>query len=85
MANRISANDLKIKGISAIDELGEAEGGVVITVRGKEKYVVLPLHEYNALREYELEQAIRESLADVEDGRSMTGTVDEHLQRLLHV
>jgi hypothetical protein len=37
MFGQITANDLKIKGISAIDELVFDNDGVIITVRGKEK------------------------------------------------
>jgi hypothetical protein len=41
MIGQITANDLKVKGITAIDELVSVNDGVIITVRGKEKYVVI--------------------------------------------
>jgi hypothetical protein len=50
MIAQITANDLKVKGISAIDELVTDNDGVVITVHGKQKYVVLFMEEYNHLR-----------------------------------
>ena len=47
MVGHITANDLKVKGITAIEELVTENDGVVITVRGIEKYVILPIQEYN--------------------------------------
>lgn len=82
---QITANDLKIKGISAIDELADENGGVIITVRGKKKYIVLPIEEYNHLREYELEAAIVESKKDIKEGRIFKGTVEEHMKRVVDV
>jgi PHD/YefM family antitoxin component YafN of YafNO toxin-antitoxin module len=85
MAGQITANDLKVKGISAIDEIADENGGVIITVRGKQKYIVLPIEEYNLLREYELEAAIVETKKDIEAGRFFEGTIEEHLKRVADV
>jgi prevent-host-death family protein len=85
MINQITANDLKVKGITAIDELVTDNDGVVITVRGKEKYVILPIEEYNQLREYELEAAIIETKKDIEDGKFFTGSIEEHIKRVKSV
>ena len=82
MIAQITANDLKVKGITAIDELVPDNDGVIITVRGKEKYVVLSIDEYNQLRELELDAAIQESRKDVEEGKFKTGSVDEHMNRI---
>jgi hypothetical protein len=51
-------------------------------VRGKTKYVVLTVEEYNRLRECELETAIFEAKKDLEEGRTVQESVDEHLQRI---
>ena len=40
----ISANDLKVKGVTLIDSVVEENQGAIITVRGVEKYVVCPWH-----------------------------------------
>lgn len=81
----ITANDLKVKGISAI-ETGILEGNeVIITVRGRQKYVVMTIEEYNKLREYELEAAILETRRDIENGNFFEGTIQEHLKRLENV
>ena len=85
MINQITANDLKVKGISAIDELVSENDGVIITVRGKEKYVVLPIEEYNHLREFELDAAIIESKKDIAEGRFYSGSIEEHIQRVSNV
>jgi len=82
MVAQISANDLKVKGISAIEELVPANDGVVITVRGKEKFVVLPTEEYNQLREYELDAAIQQARKEFSEGKFAAGTVDQHLERI---
>jgi prevent-host-death family protein len=61
MAGQITANDLKTKGIGAIEQVVTDGREVIITVRGKQKYVVLPIEEYNQLREFELDAAIQEA------------------------
>jgi prevent-host-death family protein len=85
MITQVTANDLKTKGVNFLDEVAKESDGIIITVRGKEKYVILPIEEYNQLREYELDAAIREAKADVQAGRYHTGSVDEHLERIRHV
>jgi PHD/YefM family antitoxin component YafN of YafNO toxin-antitoxin module len=85
MVAQITANDLKVKGISAIDAIIDVNDGVIITVRGVEKYVVLPIEEYNKLREFELDAAIQESLKDIEAGKFFSGSIDEHLKRVINV
>ena len=85
MIAQITANDLKVKGITAIDELIPDNDGVIITVRGKEKYVVLSIDEYNQLREMELDAAIQESRKDIEDGKFKTGSVDAHMTSIENV
>lgn len=85
MTNEITANDLKTRGITAIDELSENSDGVIITVRGKRKYVVLPIDEYNQLREYELEAAIVETRKDIAEGRYRADSVEEHMKRIDNV
>jgi prevent-host-death family protein len=85
MIAQITANDLKVKGITAIDELVVDSNEVVITVRGKQKYVILPIEEYNQLREFELDVAIREAQKEYSDGNYFTGSIEEHLNRVKNV
>jgi len=85
MVAQITANDLKVKGITAIEELVPENDGVIITVRGKEKYIVLSIEEYNQLRELELDAAIQEAKRDIAEGRFHSEGVEEHLKRIANV
>jgi hypothetical protein len=85
MANEITANDLKVKGITAIDDITSSGYEAVITVRGKQKYVVMTIEEYNKLREYELTGAIIEAKNDIKNGKFKKGSVEEHMKRLGNV
>jgi hypothetical protein len=49
--SQISANDIKIKGIAAI-EAALAEGSeAIVSVRGKDRFVVMDIAHYHYLRE----------------------------------
>jgi PHD/YefM family antitoxin component YafN of YafNO toxin-antitoxin module len=78
----ISANDLKVKGVSLLDNLFSTLDEVLISVRGKNKYVVVDMARYEYLRECELEQAYREVQADIENGKSKVITAEEHIKAL---
>ncbi len=78
----ITANDLKTRGISAVEDLLEKEDQVIVSVRGVNKYVVMELEKYARIRECELDMAVREARADYEAGRVITETVDEHMKRV---
>lgn len=78
----LTANDIKTRGVKAIDEEMEKREEVGITVRGKVKYVVVPVEKYDEFREWELDKAIEESNRDIENGDFVKETVEEHLKRL---
>ncbi len=82
MAQTITANELKTKGISILND--ETSGGdeVIITVRGKSKYVVLPMDKYNYLRECELETALHETRKDIKEGKIIKESVQKHIKRI---
>lgn len=82
MSNIITANDLKIRGVSAIDMVVEESEEAVVTVRGKNTYVVIPIEKYNYYRECELEAAINETRRELEQGKYVAETVDEHIKRI---
>jgi PHD/YefM family antitoxin component YafN of YafNO toxin-antitoxin module len=80
--NTITANLLKTKGVSAIEnELADAQE-LVITVRGKEKYVVMDMEKYNYLRECELEAALHETRAEYQSGKFVTESAEKHVERI---
>lgn len=82
MANVITANDLKTKGVAKIEEATSSGDEAIITVRGQQRYVVLSVELYNYLRECELEAALAESRRDVEAGRTVSESVEEHVARI---
>jgi len=78
----ISANELKIKGVSAIETMLEKLDEVLISIRGKNKYVVIDMNRYNYLRECELEKALRDVREDIANGRSRILSAEEHFKEL---
>ena len=81
MAN-ITANQLKTKGISALEPIIDEHKAVMITVRGKNRYVVMDLETYNHLRECELEAAIVETRKELDQGEVFKDTIDDHIKRI---
>jgi prevent-host-death family protein len=53
----ITANDLKTRGMSNIEELLQSAEEIIISVRGKPRYVVLGIEQYERLRA-ELDDAL---------------------------
>ncbi|PCJ36587.1 MAG: prevent-host-death protein [Cellvibrionales bacterium] len=80
--NTVTANELKTKGISAVETRLKDDEEVIISVRGKDRYVVMDLDKYARLREYELTVALQEARADVEADRTISESVTEHMQRV---
>jgi PHD/YefM family antitoxin component YafN of YafNO toxin-antitoxin module len=78
----ISANDLKTKGVSAIEQTLADQREAAVTVRGQSKYIVMSREQYAHLRECELEAALAESRADLDAGRFVKESVDKHIKRL---
>ncbi|MBI5142005.1 MAG: type II toxin-antitoxin system Phd/YefM family antitoxin [Nitrospirae bacterium] len=79
----LSANDLKTKGVSAIEAVLANQPEAVISVRGKERFVVMDMEHYHYLRECELESALAQSRADLAAGRFAKESAEEHLARLM--
>ena len=80
--SHISANDLKIKGVAAIEAMLAEHSEAIVSVRGKDRYVVMEIAQYNYLRECELEAALAETRADVVAGRFVQESAEAHLARL---
>ena len=81
--NSITANELKTNGVSIVENALQAEDEVIVTVRGKDKYVIIELNKYSKLRDYELEIALLEARADVAEGRVKRESVAEHMKRVI--
>lgn len=78
----ISADDLKTKGVAVIESALAEQSEVVISVRGKERFVVMDMAHYHYLRECELEAALAETRADPAAGRAASESAEAHLARL---
>jgi prevent-host-death family protein len=82
MAQTITANELKTKGVTILNDETADGTEVIITVRGKNKFVVLPIEKYNYLRECELEAALLETKRDFKEGKFIKESVEKHIKRI---
>ena len=80
--NTLSANELNIKGVNAIELALANQSEISISVEDVPKFVVISAEHYNYLRECELTAAITETKADIEAGRFVTCSSEEHLARI---
>ena len=78
----ITANDLKTRGVGAIEESLTYETEAMVSVRGRPRYVVMEVSHYQYLRECELEAALAQSRADVAEGRYVKESPRAHVERL---
>lgn len=79
----ITANDLKTKGVAAIESTLAEQTEAMISVRGKDRFVVMDVAHYNYLRECELEAALAQSHADIAAGRFVVESPQAHADRIL--
>lgn len=85
MNNSVTAQELKTKGMSALNEKTKKYGEIFITIRGEKSFAVLTIDQYNYLRECELEAALKESEADLANSRFAVKTVEDHIKDLKNV
>ena len=79
---QLTANDLKVRGIAAIESALTEQTEATISVRGKDRFVVMNIAQYHYLRECELEAALIQSRADMAAGRAVQESVQAHMARL---
>jgi PHD/YefM family antitoxin component YafN of YafNO toxin-antitoxin module len=79
----ITANELKVKGIKAIQNELKDKDEAVITHRGKPKFIVVDFDRFDKLRGLELDKAYLEAMEDIKAGRYKTVSVDEHIQEVM--
>ena len=70
----------KLRG-NLLDKLFQKYDELVVSVRGKKKFVVMDIERYNELRIKELENSYREVMEDYEKGNYHTD-IDKHLEEL---
>jgi PHD/YefM family antitoxin component YafN of YafNO toxin-antitoxin module len=80
--SHLTANDLKTKGIAAIESVLSEHSEAIVSVRGKERFVVMDIAQYHYLRECELEAALAETRADLAAGRFTESSPESHLERV---
>lgn len=81
--NHLNANDLKTRGVVAIESALKQSPEAIVSVRGKERFVVMDLAHYQHLRECELEAALAQAKADVASGRAIKESAKDHVARLV--
>lgn len=78
----ITANDLKTKGVSALETALEMQDEAIIRVRGKPRFVVMSIEHYEQLREAEIHAAWQEAREAADKGDYVVETAEEHIARL---
>jgi hypothetical protein len=78
----ITANELKTRGVAAIATRLAHEPEAIVSVRGKDLYVVTDMARYQYLRECELDAAVAETHADLAAGRFVKESAEAHMARL---
>ena len=80
--SRISENDLKTRGVTAIENALRETTEAIVSVRGKDTYVVMSLDQYSHLRKSELEAAFHETRKDLAEGRFIMESPADYLKRI---
>jgi hypothetical protein len=78
----IPANELKTRGVTAIEQALADSSEAIVSVRGQDKYVVMSFEQYAHLRTCELEAAIHETRKDLAEGRFVTESAADHVKRI---
>ncbi len=80
--NNLTANELKTKGVSILDEILKDDHEATITVRGHTKYVIMDMERYSELRIQDLKAAYNEAMEAHAKGDYIEESVADHLKRL---
>lgn len=78
----LTANDLKTKGVSALEAALHEGDEAVISVRGKPRFVVMGIAHYERLREAEIFAAWQQARAAEARGDYVVESAAEHIARL---
>lgn len=78
----LTANELKTKGVSAIETLLRQHSEAIVSVRGKDRFVVMNIEHYHHLRECELETALAHTRADLAAGKFVQESPEAHVVRV---
>jgi prevent-host-death family protein len=79
----VTANELKTKGVNSLEKALNQEDNAIISVRGKPRFVVMELEQYDQLREAGIFLAWQEARSAYTKGDyEIVENVGEHLKRL---
>jgi predicted DNA-binding protein len=78
----VTANEVKKRGVSLFDELLKKFDEIIISSRGKNKYIVMDIETYEDFRAYKLDKAYREVMEDVKRGDYRVVSAREHIESL---
>jgi len=79
----ITANDLKVKGIKALQNELKDSDEAIISFRGEPKYIVIDFKRYDKLREIELDEAYLQAMKEIKQGNYKSIETDEDLENHL--
>jgi len=79
----LSVLDLRNRGVKAIEEEISKNGIATLSYRGKPKYVILDIEDYDKLREIELIMAYEKAKEDIKKGSAEIVTNEEELNNHL--
>ncbi|MEP7323353.1 MAG: prevent-host-death protein [Saprospiraceae bacterium] len=77
----ITANELKIKGIKAIEKGLKENKEVAISVRGKAKYVAMTIEQFEFMRQNELDLTYSQVMNDIKEGKYHT-SLERHFSEI---
>ena len=78
----VTASEVKAKGVSIFDKLLDGFSEVVINVRGKDKYCVIPFEEYEDFRAFKLEKARNEVMQDIKKKGQYHTSLEKHFSAI---
>ena len=79
----ITANEVKRRGISYLVKIiKNSADEILITLRGKVQLVVVPVDEYERLKELELKEALNEVMKECKEGEFTEETAEDHIKKL---
>ena len=78
----VTANELKRNGVSVVKEAVAEYGEAIVSVRGKDEYIIMNTERYNHLRECELDVALMETRKAIEAGDFVDESTEEHIARI---
>jgi predicted DNA-binding protein len=78
----VTANQVKTRGVSLFDELLQKFDEIIISSRGKKKYIVMDIEKYEDFRAYQLDKTYKEVIRDVERGDYKVLSAKEHIDSL---